>query len=126
MGGLIPDVSQSSTSTSSFVQVGTLPKFVDQWRSITSNRIVLVNGHHLQLRCRQFVIKATPAHHSIIEEEVDELLAKGATKPSTWGAGFYSKIFVKQLVHSLEQNIGCWKTSFHPANSWTSTGLRKN
>ena len=52
MGNDIPDVSQSSSSSSSFVvQVGTLPKFLDQCRSITSNRFVLniVQGHHLQL-----------------------------------------------------------------------------
>ena len=51
-GGIVPDVSQSSSS-SSVVRVGTLPKFLDQWKSITSNRFVLnmVKGHHLQLRC---------------------------------------------------------------------------
>ena len=50
-----PDVSQftaSSSSSSSVFQVGMLSHFLDQWRSITSNRIVLnmVQGHHLQLR----------------------------------------------------------------------------
>ena len=43
---------------------------------------------------RQFKIKATPAHHSIIQKEVDELLAKGAIEPSSGGAGFYSSVFV--------------------------------
>ena len=51
----IADMSPATTSTSSsssFVQVGTLPQFLDQWRSINSNRFVLniVKGHHLQLR----------------------------------------------------------------------------
>ena len=51
----IPDVLQSSTSSSSssaVFQVGMLFKYFDQWRSITSNRFVLnmVWGHNLQLR----------------------------------------------------------------------------
>ena len=33
---------------------------------------------------------------------------------------------IKQFVDSLEQNICCNKTSFHPTNSWTSSGLREN
>ena len=43
----------SSPSSSSVVHIGTLPKFLDQWRSIDSNRFVLsmVKGHHLQLGC---------------------------------------------------------------------------
>ena len=32
------------------------------------------------------------AHYPIIEKEVDELLAKGATEPLTGGAGFYSNV----------------------------------
>ena len=78
--------------TSSVMQVGSLPKFLDQWRSITSKRYVLntVKGHHHQLRCcpllfcnyRQFNIKAALAHHPIIYREVDELLAKGTIDPS--------------------------------------------
>ena len=33
---------------------------------------------------------------------------------------------IKLLVDSLEKNI-CWsKNSFHPTNSWTSSGLREN
>ena len=64
MGVSTPDVSQpatsssSSSSTSAPFQVGMLFKFLDQWRSITSNRFVLnmVRGHHLQLRsCPPFV-----------------------------------------------------------------------
>ena len=35
-------------------------------------------------------------------------------------------LYHKQLVDSLEQNICCNKTSFHPTNSWTSSGLREN
>ena len=43
---------------------------------------------------RQFNIKASPAHNSISQKEVDELLAKGVNEPSTGGAGFCSNIFV--------------------------------
>ena len=55
MGDGIPDVFQSSTSlisSSSVVQVGTLPIILDQWRSIASNRFMLnmVKGHNHQLR----------------------------------------------------------------------------
>ena len=37
---IVPDEFKSSLS-SSVVQVGTLPEFLDQWKSITSNRFVL-------------------------------------------------------------------------------------
>ena len=55
MGDSVPDVLQSTTSSpssSSVVQIGTLPNILDQWRSITSDRLVhnVVKGHHLQLR----------------------------------------------------------------------------
>ena len=109
MGVGAPDVAQpstsssSSSSTSTMFQVGTLFKFFNQWRSITSNRFVLnmVWGHHLQLRSHpplfcdfwHFNVKAAAAHHPIIQE-VDELLAKGAKEPSSIGAGFYSSMFV--------------------------------
>ena len=99
-----PDVPQpstsssSSSSTSATFQVGMLFKFFDQWRSITSNRFVLnmVWGHHLQLRsCPplfhdfwHFNVKSAAAHHPVIQEEVDELLAKGAIEPFSGGAGF--------------------------------------
>ena len=63
---LQPSTSSSSSSTSAPFQVGMLFKFLDQWRSITSN----------------------------IQKEVDELLAKGAIEPSSGGAGFYSSVFV--------------------------------
>ena len=66
--------------------------------NIISNMFVvnMAKGHHLQLRChlplfhniRQFKIKAIPAHHSIIENELDELLAKGPIEQSSGGAGF--------------------------------------
>ena len=57
----------------------------------------MVKGHHLQLRCppsllhhfKWLNIKATAAYHTIIQREVDELLAKGAIESSTGGAGFY-------------------------------------
>ena len=109
MGVGTPDVSQpsttsSSSSTSAPFQVGMLFKFLDQWRSSTSNRFVLnmVQGHHLQLRSRpplfrnfwHFNVKVPAAHHPIIQKEVDELLAKGAIEPSSGGAGFYSSVFV--------------------------------
>ena len=78
--------------------------FFDQWRSITSNRFVLnmVWGHHLQLRSQptlfhdfwHFNVKAAAALHPGIQKEVDELLAKGETEPSSGGAGFYSNVFV--------------------------------
>ena len=41
-----------------------------------------------------FNVHATPAHHCIIQMEMDEFLAKGAIDPSSGGAGFYSNIFV--------------------------------
>ena len=78
--------------------------FLDQWRSITSNRFVfnMVWGHHLQLRyCYplfsnfwQFNVKVIVAHQPIIQKEVDELLAEGVIEPSSDGAGFYCSMFV--------------------------------
>ena len=101
---LLPSTSSSSSSTSAPFQVGMLFKFLDQWRSITSNRFVLnmVQGHHLQLRSHpplfhnfwHFNVKVPAAHHPVIQKEVDELLAKGAIEPSSGGAGFYSSVFV--------------------------------
>ena len=103
MGNIIPDVSKSSSSSSA-VQVSTLPNFLDQWRSIASHRFVLnmVKDHHFQFRCfpmlfhnfRQFSMKSAHAYCPIIQKEVDELLAKGAIEPPTGGAGFYPNIFV--------------------------------
>ena len=74
-----PDVSQSLVSPSSSsvgFQVGILSHFLDQWRSITSNRFVfnMVQGHHLQLMSHpslfcnfwQSSVKLTAAHHPII------------------------------------------------------------
>ena len=43
---------------------------------------------------QQFNVKAAVAHHPTIQKEVDELLAKGVTEPSSGGAGFYSSMFV--------------------------------
>ena len=110
MGVSAPNVPQpstsssSSSSTSATFQVGMPFKFLDQWRSITSNRFVLnmVQGHHLQLRScpplfhdfQHFNVKAAAAHHPVIQKEVDEILAKGAIDPSSGGAGFYSSVFV--------------------------------
>ena len=39
-------------------------------------------------------MKAAAAHHPIIQKQVDELLSKGATEPSSGGAGFYSSVFI--------------------------------
>ena len=107
MGLSTPDVpepstsSSSSSSTSATFQVGMLFKYFDQWRSITSNRFVhnMVQDHHLQLRSHpplfcDFNVKVAAVHHPVIQKEVDELLAKGATEPFSGGAGFYSSMFV--------------------------------
>ena len=102
------------TSSSSVVEAGKLPNFLDQCRSSTSSRLMLnmVKGHHLQIRChppllcnfKWFNIKAAPAHHLIIQMEVDEMLAKSTTEPSTSGASFCSKIFVAPMhVGGLHQ-----------------------
>ena len=61
----------------------------------------MVKGLPLQPRCwtpwfcnfRHLNIKATPAHHSIIQNEVDKLLAKGAIETSTGGIGFTQTYF---------------------------------
>ena len=99
VGDGIPDVLLSTTSStaSSVVQVGTLSKVLCQWRRNISNRFVLnmIKGHHVQLRyhpplCHNFKwfnIKAATAHYPVIQKEVDDLLAKGVTEPSTGGAG---------------------------------------
>ena len=81
-----------------------LPQFLDQWRSTTSNRFVLImlEGHHLQHRCspplfcnfKQFDTKTIVAHHPVIKKEVDGLLVKGVIEPLTAGSGFYSNVFV--------------------------------
>ena len=61
------------------------------WCGVT---IFIVGVVHLPLFhiFEWFNIKATPPHYSIIQKEVDELLAKDATEPSSGGAGFYSNI----------------------------------
>ena len=107
MGVSASHVSQCTTfssSSSSVFQVGMLSYFLDQWRSIASNRIVLnmVQGHYLQLRShfplflnfQQFSVKTAASHHPIIQKEVDELLAKGVIEPSSVGAAFNSSVFV--------------------------------
>ena len=51
----------------------------------------MVKGDHLQLRSflpvfhnfKWFNIKAAMDHQPVIQKEVDELIAKGATEPST-------------------------------------------
>ena len=62
----------------------------------------MVKGLHLQLCCypllwvnvKWFNIKAAAAHHPFIQNEVDELLGRGAIASSTGAAGFYSNVFV--------------------------------
>ena len=39
-------------------------------------------------------ITGATSYHSIIQKEVDELLANGAIKPSNGGAGFYLLVFM--------------------------------
>ena len=41
-----------------------------------------------------FNIKAALAHHPIIQNEVDELLAKVTSEPLMGGTGFYSNVLV--------------------------------
>ena len=65
----------------------------------------MVKGHHLQFKCHpllfcnftKFKIKATPAYHSIIQKEVNELLTKGVIEPSTGSTYFYSNIFATPM-----------------------------
>ena len=60
----------------------------------------MVWGHQLQLRSHppllhnfwQFHVKVAAAHHPIAQKEGDELFAKGAIKPFSGGAGFYSSV----------------------------------
>ena len=62
----------------------------------------MVKGYHLQLRScplllhtlKQLNIKAAAAHYPIIQQKVDELLAKGAIESPSGGAGFYSNVYV--------------------------------
>ena len=69
----------------------------------------LVKGHHLQLRCcpllfhnfKWFNIRKPWAYHTVIQKEVDELLAKGAIEPFTGGTGFYSNVYV------VPKHAGC-------------------
>ena len=39
-------------------------------------------------------IKAVLAHHPVIQDEMQELLAKGTIESSPGGAGFYSNMFL--------------------------------
>ena len=56
----------------------------------------MAQGHHLRLWshpplfCQLLAVnvKAPTTHHPINQKEVDELLTKGATEPSSGGAGF--------------------------------------
>ena len=96
--------SMSSPSSSAVVQAGTLPKFLDQWRIITSNRFVLsmIKSHHLQLMWHLplfhhfiwFNIRVAVTHHPVIPNKVGELLAKGAIGAWTGGSRFYLNVFM--------------------------------
>ena len=101
----IPHVLQSTTSSplfSAVVQIDTLLQFLNQWRSITSNRFMLnmVKGHYLQLRCHPPLfhnlkqLKATTVHHSVIQKEAHDLLSKGVIEPLTGVGVLYSNMFV--------------------------------
>ena len=56
----------------------------------------MVKDHHLQLRCHHLLfshfkwlnIKPAKAHKLVIQREMDELLAKGATEVLAGGTGF--------------------------------------
>ena len=82
---LVQSIVSLSTS-SSVMQEGSLPQFLDQLRNITSNQFVCNMGkaHHLQHRCcpllvcnfNWFNVKTALVHHPVIKKEVDELLAK--------------------------------------------------
>ena len=62
----------------------------------------MVEGHHLQLqhhpqlfqKFKQFNIKTVLVHHTVIQNEVDELLAKETIELYTGGAGFHCNVFV--------------------------------
>ena len=70
----------------------------------------MVKGHHLQFsdhplsfcNFKWFNIKASMAHHPIIQKEMDELLARGAIEPLTGGAGIYSKCVVPKCTGGLQ------------------------
>ena len=74
-----------STLSSLVVKVGTLPLFLNQWKSITSNRFLLkmFQGYYLTFRCHapfsiilnSLTLKAAAAHQPVIQE-VNELLVK--------------------------------------------------
>ena len=94
------------------VQVGTIPLFLDKWKSMIFNRFVpkMVKGHHFQLKrslpffckIKWFNNEAAVIHNPGIHKEVDELLAKGAIEPSTGGSSFLSYVFmVLELTGSL-------------------------
>ena len=115
----VPWSSATSSNSSAAFQVGRLFRFFDQWRGITSNRFVhnMVRGHHLQLWSHpplfhnfwQFNVKVATTHHPIIQNEMDELLAKGAFVPSSGGDGFYFNIFVVPQHTGRLQPILNWK-----------------
>ena len=90
-------------STSSLVQVGTPPQYIDQWRSITSKRLMLniITGPHLQFRShtllfhsfKWFNIDTAKFHHPVMQKEVNGLLSRDAIELSADGAGFQEYAF---------------------------------
>ena len=97
-GSILDDLQYATLLASSLVQHGTLPQILDQWIGRTSSRFMLnvVKSHHIQLRCHcplfcyfeQINVKASVAHHHVIQQEVDELLAKVTIELSTCSADF--------------------------------------
>ena len=62
----------------------------------------IINGYHLQLRhlpllfsyFKQFNFKTATVHHPVLRKEVNELLTMSGIEKSTYGAGFWSNVFV--------------------------------
>ena len=79
VGRDISDVFEDTTSTSSSsaMLICILPQFLDQLRSITSNRFVLNmnKGHHLQLMCHALLIQNFK-QFSIMSATPNQLLAR--------------------------------------------------
>ena len=84
------------------MQVGTLSKNLDQWRSLTFNRFVvkIVLHHYLQVRYHHplfhdltlFNIKVAMAYHPLIQKKVGGLIVRDSIEPYMGGAGLYSSL----------------------------------
>ena len=60
--------------------------------NINIGKTINIHTEFLFCICKWLDIKASVVHHPVIQKQVEELLAKGAFKPSTSGADFYSNI----------------------------------